>query len=86
MDILTVAASQLLVPVADVAGVVVLVEEQEGEGVGEDVGMGVRVTGGERSPIQCNNRCQNQSKMSLSFHHVEGEGCEQIHSVYAHSG
>lgn len=83
MDILTAAASQLLVPVADVAGMVVLVEEQEvegeGEGVGEDVGMGVRVTGGERSPIQCNNRCQNQSKMSLSFHHVEGEGGEQIH-------
>lgn len=83
MDILTAAASQLLVPVADVAGMVVLVEEQEvegeGEGVGEDVGMGVRVTGGERSPIQCNNRCQNQSKMSLSFHHVEGEGDEQIH-------
>lgn len=81
MDILTAAASQLLVPVADVAGMVVLVEEQEGEGegVGEDVGMGVRVTGGERSLIQCNNRCQNQSKMSLSFHHVEGEGYEQIH-------
>ena len=79
-------ASQLLVPVADAAGMLVPVEDQEGEGEGEDVGMGVRVTGGGRSPIQYSNRCQNQSRMSWSFHHVEGEGCERIHSVCAHSG